>query len=158
MRKRLKVFVDPPWFSSLEKLMRDIREKNCKNALRYLRKYEFCSYLKLVVVLVLTLGYQRPADLISVLRCLARSLNSLSTPVAEPHSANCRKPSVATWSLPQKEKFGSCDAPITSLKWVSQAENGKSFGWVRFDQMPSIVNWKTRDIYEEWQCPLQVNR
>lgn len=52
-------------------------------------------YLKLVVVFVLTFGYQRPAALISVLRCLDLSLNSASTPVAEPHSASCRKPSVA---------------------------------------------------------------
>lgn len=77
-----------------------------------------------------------------VLNLLELALSSVSTPDAEPHSANWRKPSVATWSLPQKEKLGTCEAPIKSLKWVSQTENGKSFGWVTFDQIPSIINWK----------------
>lgn len=77
-----------------------------------------------------------------VLNLLELALSSVSTPDAEPHSANWRNPSVATWSLPQKEKLGTCEAPIKSLKWVSQTENGKSFGWVTFDQIPSIINWK----------------
>lgn len=77
-----------------------------------------------------------------VLNLLELALSSVSTPDADPHSANWRKPSVATWSLPQKEKLGTCEAPIKSLKWVSQTENGKSFGWVTFDQIPSIINWK----------------
>lgn len=99
-------------------------------------------YLKLVVVLLFTFGYHRPAALMRVLNLLELALSSVSTPDAEPHSANWRNPSVATWSLPQKEKLGTCEAPIKSLKWVSQTENGKSFGWVTFDQIPSIINWK----------------
>lgn len=81
-----------------------------------------------------------------VLNLLELALSSVSTPDAEPHSANWRKPSVATCSLPQKEKLGTCEAPIKSLKWVSQTENGKSFGWVTFDQIPSIINWKRGGI------------
>lgn len=72
------------------------------------------------------------------------ALSSDSTPDADPHSANCRKPSVAMWSLPQKENVGTWEAPIRSLKWVNQIENGKSFGWVTFDQSPSIVNWNAK--------------
>lgn len=95
------------------------------------------------MVLVFTLGYQSPAALINVLRCLVLVLSSASTPETLPHSANWRKPSVAMCSRPQKENPGSWEAPIKSLKCVSQAEKGKSLGWVVFDQIPSKIIYKT---------------
>lgn len=105
------------------------------------------SVRKLADVFVLTFGYHRPAALISVRRRgpFARSSNSIWR--TEPNSAICLKPSVARWFSPQNEKFESCDAPITSAKWVSQTANGKSRGCVSFDQIPSNVNWLRRKCW-----------
>ena len=86
------------------------------------------STLKLADVFVLTLGYHNPAALIIVLRYLLFALNSVSISLTEPHSAKLLKPSDAICPSPQKVKFFSCEAPITSEKCVSHNENGKSLG------------------------------
>lgn len=99
----------------------------------------FLSTLKWDEVFAFTLGYHRPAALISVRSFDPLARSSVSRRRAEPHSAKDRKPSVAMWCSPQKLKLLSCDAPITSEKWVSQTANGKSFGCVSFDQMPSKI-------------------
>jgi hypothetical protein len=97
------------------------------------------STLKLAEVLVLTFGYHNPAALIIVLKYLLLALNSVSMSRTEPHSAKLLKPSEAICPSPQKLKFFSCEAPMTSEKCVNHRENGKSFGWVLFDQIPSNI-------------------
>lgn len=106
-------------------------------------KWCLLSTLKLAEVLVFTLGCHKPAALIMVLRYLLLALNSVSIILTEPHSAKLRNPSEAIWPSPQNEKFLSWLAPITSDKWVNHSENGKSLGWVFFDQIPSNINYTT---------------
>lgn len=86
---------------------------------------------------MLTLGYHKPAAFIIVLKYRLFALSSLSIKRTDPHSAKLLKPSDAICPSPQKLKFLSCDAPITSEKCVNHKVNGKSRGCVSFDQIPS---------------------
>lgn len=95
-------------------------------------------------VFVFTCGYHKPAAVISVRRRDPWARSSKSSARTDPNSANVLKASVATWFSPQNEKLESCDAPITSEKCVSQTANGKSRGWVSFDQIPSNVNYNSK--------------
>lgn len=98
------------------------------------------SVRKFDVVFVLTLGYHRPAALISVRRREPFERSSTSSARTDPNSAKDLNASVAIWFSPQNEKFASCEAPMTSEKCVSQTANGKSRGCVSLDQIPSNVN------------------
>jgi hypothetical protein len=85
----------------------------------------------------LTFGYHNPAALIIVLKYLLLALNSVSMSRTEPHSAKLLKPSEAICPSPQKLKFFSCEAPMTSEKWVNHRENGKFFFF--FEEMHTFI-------------------
>lgn len=89
-----------------------------------------------------TFGYHKPGAFTRDRSLGPLVLSSASRAVGDPHSAKDLKPSLAIWFSPQKVKFVSWVAPITSEKWVNQIAKGKSLGWVSFDQIPSKINWK----------------
>jgi len=82
------------------------------------------STRNLAEVFWLTWGYHNPAALIRVRNLGPFPRSSVSRAVGEPHSARERNPAVAMWFSPQKEKFDSCEAPMTSEKCVNQMAKG----------------------------------